>query len=110
MAKKLVIVLAAICCIAASCKDKVKTTVTGWWTIDTIYYHNYEIRTCLLGNSLWFNDDGSVVLPIPENYCSELITEYNKKGSWEIMRNDQFPLVLKIDSKNTLFKGRHQIV
>lgn len=110
MTKKLVIIALVIGCMTASCKDKVKTTVDGWWSIDTLYYQNYEIRTCLLGNWLIFNDDGSVKLPIPENRCSELVTEYNEKGNWEVLSNDNGVLSIKIESKNTIFKGKHQIV
>lgn len=110
MTKNLVVIGMLICSMVASCKDKVKTTVAGWWSIDTLYYRNYEIRTCLLGNWLVFNEDGSMKLPIPESRCSELVTEYNDKGDWEILSQDNQSLFLNIDSKNEMFGGKHQIV
>lgn len=110
MPKCIIIMLSAICCITTSCKNEMKSTVTGWWTIDTIYYHNYEIRNCLLGNSLWFNEDGSVKLPVPEDRCSELITEYNEKGKWNIKQQGNSQVYLTVDSKNVIFGGNHQIV
>lgn len=110
MTKRIIFIAIIICCVAASCENSLKSTVVGWWSIDTVYYRNYEIRSCLLVNSVSFNKDGSVSLPIPQNYCSELISEYNDKGNWEILPQDKQSLFLSINSKNVIFRGKHQIV
>lgn len=110
MQNKVIIVLVAICCLTASCRNKVKNIITGWWTIDSLIYMNYDIRTCLLSNSFWFNKNGSIDLPIPKNYCSELVTEYNRKGMWSTLKTDKIPLLMRIESKNVIFRGTHQII
>jgi|GEM_PF-1359681 len=110
MKNKLVIALIAMWCLMASCRNKVKNTITGWWTIDTIIYQGYEIRPCLLSNWLEFYESGILQLPTPEDRCSNLFSEYNTKGTWRTLQPDSIPLQIVIESKNVIFKGSHQVV
>lgn len=97
------------CTMLMSCKDNVETTVTGWWTIDTLIYNNTEMLTCLVGNSIEFYDNGSCKLPVTEERCPSVLIEYEQNGRWKIERSTAIPLSLKMESKNQLFKGIHQI-
>jgi hypothetical protein len=96
------------CCLTLiSCVDNVKSTVHGWWTIDSLVYKNREIDSCLLGNSIFFKNE--VKLPVTENLCSGLITEFNNEGKWNILYSDTAPIILNIVSENKIFAGSHQL-
>ncbi len=102
-------VIIIICC-CTSCKDKARTTIIGLWTIDSIIYKQNEIRTCLSNNLIVFYKNGKVDLPVPEDYCSEMITEYNTNGRWEVKYKQSFPISLNITTKNKIFKGTYHVI
>lgn len=108
MKKELVLILFALLLISSSYSNDVKSTITGWWTIDTILYNKRDIKPCLLGNSIIF--DGDLRLPITENSYPEILTEFNSSGNWDVVKNDEAPLLLEIKSENKIFSGQHKIV
>lgn len=98
-----------------SCKTKIETTVQGWWTIDTIYYKGYDLRTCLIGNSLDFKINKQSILPIAEKYCEPAVTKsYSKLANIEIIQSvnlkDTIPFRMKITTDNEVFAGIHKLV
>jgi hypothetical protein len=98
-----------------SCKTNIETTVQGWWTIDTIYYKRYDLRTCLLGNSLEFKINKQSILPVAEKNCEPVVTNsYDKLANIEITQShnpkDTLPLRMKITTNNEVFAGMHKIV
>lgn len=90
-----------------SCNSDVKSGVEGMWSIDTISYKGYDIKLCLTLNVISF--DRRAQLPTTGYRCSELITVFDPFGDWEISNKDNAPLSLRIESKNQLFAGEHQI-
>ncbi len=98
----------------ASCKTEVERVVEGWWTMDTIYYKDYDLRACL-GNSLNFKIDGESELPTAKNYCEPAVkNNYEKWANIEIVKSsnakDTIPLRIKIITNNEVFAGTHKIV
>jgi hypothetical protein len=96
-----------------SCQDRVEKVITGWWTIDTIYYRNFDIKPCLSLNVITFGETESV-FPYSQNSCAEVICNSNiDQGTWNVSKtsqNDTIPLRLKIDTKNQIFAGTHKVV
>lgn len=93
---------------AASCGNKVKTAITGWWTIDSANYIGYSIRPCFLSNIIFFEEDGTSKLPFTENLCAGIET-YVEKGSWTTSSMHNAPVVLNVDSKNRLFNHSFRV-
>jgi hypothetical protein len=108
----------AACFFICSCsnKSKIENVVQGWWTMDTIYYKNHNIRTaCLTSNSLFFDEKKKTTLPVAENWCDLFIkNSYDEKADVEVIKspiaNDTIPFRLKIKTGNEIFSGIHKIV
>ena len=104
-------IFCALLCSMNSCNNKVERAIygwNGWWTIDTIFYKDYEIRTCLLGNSFFF-DKTEVKLPITKDYCSDIVLSYDDRGKWNMLKTDSLVLLMKIDTQNEIFSGTHRV-
>lgn len=92
-----------------SCSNKVNHTLNGWWSIDVIYYKGYDIRVCLLSNSIVFHEKNNAVeLPVTQNRCDELFTEFVKKGEWNIIQNNN-SIELEFQGENKIFAGKHHV-
>lgn len=113
--KKLFLIL-TVGIFLTSCRDTtVKQVVAGVWSIDTIYYKNYNIKHCMLANLIFFKFDKQSSFPYAENYCNPAIkNNFDEYGDIEILHsenaNDTIPFRLKINSKNQIFAGLHKIV
>lgn len=99
----------------SSCGNKIDKTINGNWSIDTIYYKNYDVRSCFYSSLIRFEDERIVKLPISENHCNEVISNSkNEFGDWKIIQSanlkDTLPLQLKIATNNEFFSGIHHIV
>lgn len=101
------LILIFIVLFTISCKRKVESTISGWWSIDTIYYNNLEIEGCLLSNSIIF-EKGNCELPITENYCGSDVASFDITGDWKIDKNE-IGTFLFIQTENKLFNGNHHI-
>jgi|SRR6185437_2811627 len=93
---------------------KVSSAIEGWWTIDTIYFKNYNIRTCLGDNSLFFHFNKTSHFPAARNNCGTIITgSFDNTGEITLARsnfkNDTIPFRLTINTKNQLFSGVYKI-
>lgn len=95
-------------CIFQSCTDIVVNTMEGWWSIDTLYYKEYDSKMCLYSNAITFEKQ-RIDLPITEDRC-EGLSIYDKNGTWTIQRSDSIPLLLRIETSNDIFAGTHKIV
>src|ERR1700744_5496265 len=99
-----------------SCTNrKVENVIDGWWTIDTIYYKNYNIKTCLANNSLFFKFDNKSELPVAMSNCGPIIkNSFDRSAEIKLTNsetaNDSIPLRLKIVTKNEIFAGLNKIV
>lgn len=99
-----------------SCKDrKIENAIDGLWSIDTIYFKNYNIRTCLANNVLYFKLGGQSELPIARNYCDSIIKKsFDRFATIELVnsenKSDTIPLRLKIISNNEIFAGIQKII
>jgi len=95
-----------------SCKSKVENAISGLWTIDTIYFENTNIKSCLNGNSFKFDFDRKA--RIPEGNLGCMLTENATSSTAKIYffsdENDAIPYRLKIDTKNVVFNGVHKVV
>ena len=108
----------AICFLACSCsrKSKVEQALKGWWSIDTIYYGNQDLITCLNCNSLYlFKDGRKSEIPATSNYCDLSIHNgHTKFAEVKVLEsgipNDTIPFRLEIITKNGMFAGIHKIV
>ncbi len=99
----------------SSCSNEVEKTIQGSWSIDTIYYKNYDVRSCMYVNIIDFNKDGGSSLPYTKDRCNEIITKSDdENGYWEIIKSenpkDTIPLRIKITTNNKLFSGIHKII
>lgn len=97
-----------------SCKDKVEGAISGWWTIDTIYYKEYDIKICLNGNSIKFDFDDQSNFPLSSKYCKIPFLKTDAEwGDIEVINlnnsKDTIPLRLKISVNNEIFTGTHKI-
>ena len=108
MHSKLISIWILIIIIFASCESKVEKTIEGSWSIDTLYYHEYDIRNCVLINVIDF-EQFFCELPTTESYCEGLV-EYVREGQWEVEKTDSIPLVLKIKTENAIFSGTHRVI
>jgi len=108
MHSKLISIWILIIIIFASCESKVEKTIEGSWSIDTLYYHEYDIRNCVLINVIDF-EHFFCELPTTESYCEGLV-EYVREGQWEVEKTDSIPLVLKIKTENAIFSGTHRVI
>ncbi len=95
-------------CYFSCSKPNVKQIVTGGWTIDTLWYNDYEIRLCLIGNSIEFKEDKSAILPITKNYCTEAIATFETNGDWEL-NESKAGIYLDFKTKNEIFRGESRI-
>jgi hypothetical protein len=96
-----------------SCKVEVDKTIEGWWTMDTIYYKNQDIKHCLIGNSLQFEANKQIIIPNAD--CAPIVIQGSDKfGNWEIIKSensrDTIPYRMKILTMNEVFSGTHKIV
>ncbi|RYE13303.1 MAG: hypothetical protein EOP34_09085 [Rickettsiales bacterium] len=115
--KKVIVSLLAFAIILPSCSKsrKVEKAIEGWWSIDTIYYKNRNIRICLGNNVLQFRKGDNSELPAAKNNCGSFIKDsYSTTAHIEVLEselaNDTIPLRLKIVTKNEIFAGTHKIV
>lgn len=115
--KKLFLLFLASGMFICSCsnKGKVENVLEGWWTMDTIYYKNYNIRTCLRSNSLEFKFGDNSEFPTAEDRCVPVIkNSYNQDADIEVVysevHNDTIPMRLKITTKNEVFAGTYKMV
>jgi hypothetical protein len=95
------------------------STIEGWWTMDNIHLRsnniNYNIRTCLGDNSLFFRFDKKSIFPAPGYNCGDVLTgSFDPTGEIALvnsaLKNDTIPFRLIIKSKNKLFSGVYGIV
>jgi hemin uptake protein HemP len=101
--------------LSSSCRNEVVTTIEGSWSIDTIYYKNYDVKNCLYVNIIDFKKDGEASFPYSGDRCKEVILiSENEFGNWKIINssnvNDTLPFRIKIVTENQLFTGTHKIV
>jgi len=113
--KNIVQVFFLIFLLSSCTKQKVENVVEGWWSIDTIYYKNQNIKTCLGNNALLFKFNDKSELPYAKNNCEPvLIGNYYPSAEVKIffseIKNDTIPLRMNIKTKNKLFSGTHKIV
>lgn len=104
MKKIIFVLLAGGMLLCSSCNNKVATNIIGWWSIDSIFYMNNDIKSCLLNNGLFFHD-GDVILPTTENYCDSNISTYINKGMWQIVDSNG-RIILDVKSGNQVFSQR----
>ena len=87
--------------------------------MDTIHLRNnninYDIRTCLGDNSLFFHFDEKSSFPAAEYNCGDVIKgSFVRTGEIALvsspLTNDTIPFRLMINSKNQLFSGVYRIV
>lgn len=94
--------------------DIVRIGLEGMWIVDTIYYKNYNIKACILINSIYLKFDEKSSFPTSENRCSPIIRD-NFNDSADIVlssskqSNDNVPYRLLI-TKNNFFAGSYKIV
>ncbi len=93
-----------------SCNKYIDNTISGSWSIDTIYYKSNNMLYCLDINVLDFFADYKCELPTTENYCSEIVVTFERKGKWAIHQTDSIPLVMRIESKNEMLSGNFRII
>ena len=82
--------------------------------MDTIYFKNYSIRTCLGNNSLFFYFDKKSIFPIAGENCGNIITgSFDETGEISLvnsnLKNDTIPFRLLIKTRNRLFSGSYKI-
>jgi hypothetical protein len=104
-----------IFCSCQNKNNKVEHAINGWWTMDTIYYKNYNIRNCLGNTSLFFKFRDKSIFPVAENGCGQVITHsFDPSGDVRVLdsdnKNDTIPFRLKITTENKIFAGEHKIV
>jgi hypothetical protein len=104
----ILIIALAMFCFFPSCTDKATKALQGWWSIDTLYYQEYDTKICLYSNAINFKNE-QVVLPITEDRC-EGLSVYEKKGKWDIQKTDSIPLLINIKTANEIFYGTHQLL
>ena len=113
---KKILILFVACLVFNSCTNrKVKNVIEGWWTIDTIYYKNYNIKTCLISNSLNLKFDVKSKFPVALNNCEPIIkNNYDQLAEIKLSNsdklNDSIPFRLKIATQNEIFAGTYKIV
>jgi len=104
--KNLAIILFCLC-LLPSCTDIVDKTMEGMWTIDEIYYKGLDAQYCFYSNYIQF-DKENVRLPFGD-LCFGVFSK-NERGTWGIYKTDSIPLVLNIETTNSIFSGTHQII
>lgn len=107
------VIILIIC--SCSTTEKVGNVLKGGWSMDTIYYKNYDIRICLGSNWLEFKDDSKLEVPAAQDNCGPIIkSSYTSNTEIEVLEsdipNDTIPLRLKIITKNEVFAGVHKLV
>jgi len=113
--KKIIVGIVTLLTLSCCTKNyKVTSAIEGWWTIDTIYFKNYNIRTCLGDNSLFFHFDKKSHFPAARNNCGDVIKgSFDNTGLIELshsnLQNDTIPFRLIIKTKNQLFSGTYRI-
>ena len=113
--KKIIFAIVMMLMFSACTKhQKITSAIEGWWTIDTIVYKNYNIRTCLGDNSLFFYFNKKSHFPAAENKCGSVITSsFDNTGDIALtnspLENDTIPFRLTINTKNQLFSGVYKI-
>jgi len=90
-----------------SCQTKEHNAIEGFWTIDVIHFNQYDITRCLLVNVVSFESD--VCELATTGKCDDL-TEYEKLGTWSVFKTDSVTLVLRINTKNEIFRGDQRVI
>lgn len=98
----------------SSCENNLDNAVEGFWSIDTLYYKDYDVLDCMLSNLISFKND-EVDLPSANHRCDSLIKKsLIEFGTWEVIKSgsetDSVPFRIKIDTKNEVFSGTHKIM
>jgi hypothetical protein len=83
----------------------VSSIVDGLWSIDTIYYKQYDIRGCLLSNVISFDGDNCNLATTGD--CEGLYV-IEEVGEWQ-MNEKRDILSINIDTKNEIFAGHHYV-
>lgn len=92
----------------SSCDNVVPKTLDGIWSIDIITYEDHDMRNCLLGNFIRFQED-DISFPITDKYCSEIIETYDKGGKWKIISSKDSVPVLNVITNNKIFSGIFEV-
>lgn len=113
--KALIISLIVPFFISCSKKRKIERAIDGWWTIDSIYYENYNLTYCVGDHSLFFRFNDQTNLPIAKNNCSPYINNnYDGVANIQVLNSispkDTIPFRLKIITNNKIFAGVYKIV
>jgi len=92
--------------------NKVEDVLKGSWSIDTVYYYNYNIKNCLNMNVITFNKNSLATIPT-EDYCKMNVkgSDINSTNTRILFSsNDTIPFRINFDTQNRLFEGTHKIV
>lgn len=98
-------ILIALLLLLSSCNVEKKGLI-GLWSIDYCEYNNVllDLRTNLI-----LFDNESQLPTLWKEQVLELGINQTKNFNWEIYRNIENKLMLKIDSKNNLFAGDYYV-
>lgn len=97
------------------CRNTISNTLVGSWSIDTLYFRNYDVKDCMYDNIIEFEANSTIDLPFAGNRCPEILQNTkNNFGEWEVLisknKVDTFPIRIKIRSNNELFSGVHYLI
>src|SRR5690606_15692874 len=106
MRKVIFISLVLSCFLIQSCKNVYEKTISGWWSIDCIYYKKVDFRLCLSLNLIRFEKNNKISLPIIE--CKEFKGGRDKVGDWKLI-NDSTSTFIIVESENDAFNGKYEI-
>ena len=116
MNNRLILLLIFGIIFTTSCNNaKIQKTVSGVWSIDTVYYGKYDVMLCFSSNMISFNKNETIEVPIAMDDCSGVTSKcIESSGKWEIVKsknaNDTIPYRLNISSKNKVYNGIHKII
>src|ERR1035437_171606 len=94
-------------CSTQKSEDIIVDTIIGTWSIDTIYYKNVDIRSCINLNVMYFSKEGGN-LPITENDCGILPT-FDRGTFWQIIKNKKGDMKINFNTQNEMFNGDHHL-
>ncbi len=84
----------------------INKSVEGFWTIDKIEYKNQDLLFDIKANIIIFKSKKCV---LPYINGTNFLKAYSEEGVWEIVKNNNETYSIKIETKNEIFLGTHQI-